>query len=231
MIHLSLNDHRSALESFQQSVRRDKSTQPSPLEFMQLGVLLFWLEKYELAYENFSVALLLMDGRSHIQYQNVGLDFCLYASEILFNSAICLLHLGKFDEGIERLGEALAKQEYVDQIPRPLDVISAIGEEDEEGRSGTRARADYWRLFQVPKGTLYRPITTTAVSHQEKNEMVQEKDIRTLPHTYYHHHASGNHLVFLPSISRRSIASSNQTASVSTTPRKYHRNLLKLIFS
>jgi tetratricopeptide (TPR) repeat protein len=58
MIHLSLNDHRSALESFQQSVRRDKSTQPSPVEFMQLGVLLFWLEKYELAYENFSVALL-----------------------------------------------------------------------------------------------------------------------------------------------------------------------------
>ena len=132
MIHLSLNDHPSALESFQQSVRRDnKSTRPSPVEFMQLGLLLFWLEKYEVAYENFSIALLvriylffdifrehnpppprykliffpigdspcphkhtqLMDGHSHIQYQNVGLNFCLYASEILFNSAMCLLHL------------------------------------------------------------------------------------------------------------------------------------------
>ena len=155
MVQAGLGDYPSAVDCFQAAVS-DQSA--SPVEYFQLGALLFSLEDYEHAHQNFSVALLLMGGRSRIDYQEAGLNFCLYACEVIFNCAICLLHLGRFDEGTETLSDAREKQEYPSQIPCSLEVFS-IPALSEDGGYGSATRADYWKVFQVPNGTLYRPVT------------------------------------------------------------------------
>ncbi|KAA1121747.1 hypothetical protein PGTUg99_024949 [Puccinia graminis f. sp. tritici] len=168
MIQTGLGDYQSAVDCFQAAVTDESA---SVVEYFQLGAILFSLEEYESAHKNFSIAFLLMGDRSHIDCQEAGLNYCLYSCEILFNRAMCLLHLGKFDEGTETLSDAREKQEYPSQIPCSLEVFS-IPALREDGSYGSPRRADYWTVFQVPNGTLYCPVP------QASDRMSQSSDYK-----------------------------------------------------
>ncbi|KNZ56154.1 hypothetical protein VP01_2483g4 [Puccinia sorghi] len=166
MIHLSLNEPEAALSCLDHAV----ACPPNfllPVSAFQRGVVRFRREEYPRALEDFSLAFHRLDGRKLLDCRPVGLDFCLYGSEVLFNIAMSLTRMGKFDEGVSVLSEARRWVES-DGGRRPgfrklLDVPADGGEEqqqEEQGQEG--AGADYWRVFQVPPGVLCRPPASRA---------------------------------------------------------------------
>ncbi|POV96582.1 hypothetical protein PSHT_15053 [Puccinia striiformis] len=209
MLHTGLGEHPSAVDCFRAAVSDEAA---SAVEFFQLGALLFSLEDYELAHQNFSVALLLMNGRSHIDYREAGLNFCLYSCEVLFNCAMCLLHMGKFDEGTETLAHAREKQHYPSQIPCSLEVFSIP-----DAGYGSSTRADYWTVFQVPNKILYRPVTQASDTTSHSPGSSKVGSILSSPST--------SPTEYLPSITDNS--SSNET--ISTSRRESPLKLFKMV--
>lgn len=174
-IHTLLDDRESALDCLKSAVSDDSA---SPVEYFQLGAMLFALEDYERAHKVFSVTFLLMAGQLHIDYNDAGLKFCLYSCEVLFNCAMCLLHMGNFEEGTSVLREARDHQEYPSQVPCSMEVFS-IPESQETPNQGSPSRADYWTVFQVPRGMLYRPVNSATPIYT--NSSCQTKDTQASP--------------------------------------------------
>jgi hypothetical protein len=52
-----------------------------------------------------------LDDRDNRNYEQLGLNFKLYAAEVLFNKGICLMYLDRMQEGMEALTEASTLKE------------------------------------------------------------------------------------------------------------------------
>lgn len=70
----------------------------------------FLLTRYDLAFKDFDDALLYLRGNSAINYEQLGLKFKLYAAEVLFNKGLCNIYMGRTEEGLMDMTEALKEK-------------------------------------------------------------------------------------------------------------------------
>lgn len=78
--------------------------------YFQAGVSNFLLTRYDLAFKDFDDALLYLRGNPAINYEQLGLKFKLYAAEVLFNKGLCNIYMGRMEEGLMDMTEALKEK-------------------------------------------------------------------------------------------------------------------------
>ncbi|KAG8726665.1 hypothetical protein FRC12_023192 [Ceratobasidium sp. 428] len=81
-------------------------------------------------------------GNQAINYEQLGLNFRLYTAEILFNRGLCLLNLGRRDEGLADL-QAARKEKATPEHEVIEDAI--------------RDQGDGYTVFSIPVGIVFRP--------------------------------------------------------------------------
>ncbi|KAJ1967441.1 hypothetical protein H4R35_006710 [Dimargaris xerosporica] len=134
-----LGDFSSAVNAYIQALTLD---QYFAIAYFQKGVANMSLGEFEAALEDFNDAHLYLRGNLFIDYTQIGLDYKLYACDVLYNRGLCHFELGDKPTGMNDL---LAAQQ--DRKEKRHAIISrAI---DCEGKSCP--------LIAVPKGIIYRP--------------------------------------------------------------------------
>ncbi|ORY03906.1 hypothetical protein K493DRAFT_334129 [Basidiobolus meristosporus CBS 931.73] len=139
LILSTLNEHESAVRAYTSALQLD---QYFAVAYFQKGVSNMILKDFEAAFEDFNDALLYLRGNLYIDYAQLGLDFKLYACEVLFNRALCYFYL---DEDALGMNDLLAAQKEK-QIPKHYIIDKAIDN-----------KAQDCGFFTIPRGVLYRP--------------------------------------------------------------------------
>ncbi|KAJ6468247.1 hypothetical protein C8R45DRAFT_1018028 [Mycena sanguinolenta] len=139
LLHAAMGDHEKALRRFTDATERDSYL---TISYFQRGVSHFLLERYRPAGRDFKRAWLSLRGNEEINYEQLGLNFRLFASEVLFNLGLSRIRLGCMDKGMSYLEKAkrLTMIEDHDLIE---DVISQKGEG--------------FTVFSIAPGVLYWP--------------------------------------------------------------------------
>ncbi|CAG8784583.1 17107_t:CDS:2, partial [Dentiscutata erythropus] len=139
LIYAALGEHEEACQSFKKSVKLD---QYFAVGYFQKGVSNFLLGEFEKALVDFNDALQFLRGNMLVTYEQLGLNFCLYSCEILFNRGICYLNLDQTEQGMADL--SLAAKE---KLTEGHDVID----------EAIQIRGQGFSVFSVPVGVLFRP--------------------------------------------------------------------------
>jgi len=103
LIYATLGEHEAAVEQFNAATSLDNFL---AVAYFQCGVSNFLLARYELALKDFDEALLYLRGNQAINYEQLGLKFKLYSSEVLFNKGLSQIYMGREDEGIRDMTDA-----------------------------------------------------------------------------------------------------------------------------
>ncbi|KAJ6589727.1 hypothetical protein B0H19DRAFT_922802 [Mycena capillaripes] len=124
LLYAAMGEHEKALRRFTDATARDPYL---TISYFQRGVSHFLLERYRPAGRDFKRAWLSLRGNEEINYEQLGLSFRLFASEVLFNLGLSRIRLGRLDKGMEYLEKAkcLTMIEDHDVIK---DVIVSKGE-------------------------------------------------------------------------------------------------------
>ncbi|KAF8736521.1 hypothetical protein AX14_014421 [Amanita brunnescens Koide BX004] len=157
LIYATLGEHENAINKFIEAVKLD---QYLAVAYFQMGVSNFLLGANDAALEDFEEALLYLRGNQNINYEQLGLNFKLYAAEVLFNKGICLMYLDRMQEGMEALTEASTLKENANH-----DVID----------EAVRDQGDGYTVFSVPVGLLYRPSEKKLKNAMTKDYMGKAK--------------------------------------------------------
>ncbi|KAF8178513.1 hypothetical protein K438DRAFT_1843854 [Mycena galopus ATCC 62051] len=139
LIYAALGEHETAVERFIDATGLDPYL---AVAYFQCGVSNFLLERYELAHKDFEEAYLYLRGNENIRYAQLGLDFSLYPAEVLFNQAVCLIYMGRVDDGMACMEEA--KRIKATDEHKVIDEAIAV-------------RGEGFTVFSIPVGVLYRP--------------------------------------------------------------------------
>ncbi|EUC62514.1 NADPH oxidase regulator NoxR [Rhizoctonia solani AG-3 Rhs1AP] len=139
LIYATIGEHETAVQHFRDAVGLDRYL---AVAYFQCGVSNFLLGHYEEAYQDFNEALIFLRGNQAINYEQLGLKFRLYSAEVLFNRGLCLIYMGRLDNGLQDMREAqLAK------VTEEHGVIDDAIQDQGEG----------YTVFSIPVGVLYRP--------------------------------------------------------------------------
>ncbi|KAF8629433.1 hypothetical protein AX15_003479 [Amanita polypyramis BW_CC] len=139
LIYATVGEHESAIEKFKEAIDLD---QYLAVAYFQCGVSHFLLENFDAAFDNFDGAQLYLRGNQDINYEQLGLDFKLYAAEVLFNKGLCQVYLGQEREGLRLMAEAGTLRGREDH-----NVID----------EAIHDRGNGYTVFSIPIGILYRP--------------------------------------------------------------------------
>ncbi|KAK0226330.1 NADPH oxidase regulator NoxR [Armillaria fumosa] len=139
LIYATLGEHEAAVERFNEATTMDGYL---AVAYFQCGVSNFLLTRYDLAYKDFEEALLYLRGNQAINYEQLGLNFRLYAAEVLFNKGLSQIYMGRLDPGLADMQEARR-----DKVTDEHNVID----------DAIRDRGDGYTVFSIPVGVLYRP--------------------------------------------------------------------------
>lgn len=139
LIYATLGEHELAVEQFRAATELD---QYLAVAYFQCGVSNFLLGKYDFAFKDFEEALLYLRGNQAINYEQLGLQFRLYSAEVLFNKGLCLIYMGRGEQGMQDMQEARNEK-----VTEEHNVI------DEAIRDG----GEGYTVFSIPVGILYRP--------------------------------------------------------------------------
>ncbi|KAF9523330.1 hypothetical protein CPB83DRAFT_898907 [Crepidotus variabilis] len=139
LICATMGEHELAVKHFLNATSRD---QYLAVAYFQSGVSNFLLEEYRLACHDFDLALIYLRGHLAINYNQLGLDFTLFSTEIFFNKGLSKIYLGRMTEGLEDMKEARRQ--------KVLEKHNAIDEAILE-------RGDRFSVFSIPIGVIYRP--------------------------------------------------------------------------
>ncbi|KZV80280.1 hypothetical protein EXIGLDRAFT_756355 [Exidia glandulosa HHB12029] len=139
LIYAVMGEHVKAVDSFNTAVTLDRYL---AVAYFQCGVSNFLIGRLELALRDFDSAIENLRGNDCIKYSQLGLDFTLYAAELLFNRGLCQINLGFIEEGLEDLrlavrAKAAPEHEVIDEC------LAAQGEG--------------FTVFSIPIGVLFRP--------------------------------------------------------------------------
>ena len=74
--------------------------------YFQCGVSNFLLTRYDVAFNDFSSALLYLRGNQFINYEQLGLKFKLFSAEVLFNRGLTQIYMGNAQEGLADMEDA-----------------------------------------------------------------------------------------------------------------------------
>ncbi|EGW08700.1 Neutrophil cytosol factor 2, partial [Cricetulus griseus] len=129
------------LQAFTKSINRDKHL---AVAYFQRGMLYYSMEKYDLAIKDLKEALTQLRGNQLIDYKILGLQFKLFACEVLYN--IAFMHAKK--EEWKKAEEQLALATNMKSEPRHSKIDKAM--------------ESIWKqkLFEpvvIPVGRLFRP--------------------------------------------------------------------------
>lgn len=139
IVHFAKQDFTSAISSFTKAVKLDNYLS---IAYFQRGVSYMHLLDNESAFEDFNDAILYLRGNRFIDYTQLGLEFRLQASEILYNRALALFNLGSQAEGMNDLLAALKDKET---LVKKL-IMHAM---DKKGKDCP--------IFSLPDSSLFRP--------------------------------------------------------------------------
>ncbi|RUS12578.1 NADPH oxidase regulator NoxR, partial [Endogone sp. FLAS-F59071] len=111
LVFATLDDNPRAIQAYTKAVRLDTYF---AVAYFQRGVAHFMLGEYEAAWadfdETYNVSFrglgVKLRGNNIINYSQLGLNFRLYACEVLFNRGICHLYIGRIDAGLTDLYHA-----------------------------------------------------------------------------------------------------------------------------
>ncbi|XP_063792305.1 NADPH oxidase activator 1 isoform X2 [Pseudophryne corroboree] len=102
-IHILKGDLENALQAYSQCVAKDNCL---AVGFFQRSYVHFKLERYEKALTDCHLALAQLRDNSVIDYKQLGLRHLLYSWEVVYNTAVILSYLGKWEKAQEKLNEA-----------------------------------------------------------------------------------------------------------------------------
>ncbi|CAE6341410.1 unnamed protein product [Rhizoctonia solani] len=139
LIYATVGEHETAVQHFREAVGLDKYL---AVAYFQCGVSNFLLGNYEEAYRDFDEALLYLRGNQAINYEQLGLKFRLYSAEVLFNKGLCLIYMGRLDNGLQEMREAQRAK---------------VTEEHGVIDDAIQDRGEGYTVFSIPVGVLYRP--------------------------------------------------------------------------
>ncbi|KAJ6608909.1 hypothetical protein B0H10DRAFT_2301133 [Mycena sp. CBHHK59/15] len=139
LIHAALGEHEVAIEQFIEATQLDPYL---AVAYFQCGVSNFLLGRYDLAHQDFEAALLSLRGNQEINYEQLGLKFRLFSAEVLFNRGLCLISLGRTEQGLAQMEEAKTMK-----MTEEHDVID----------DAIRDRGQGYTVFSIAVGILYRP--------------------------------------------------------------------------
>lgn len=97
-IYLLLNEYQKSIEYFTSSIQNDEYLL---ISFFQRGNCYFTVGKIELAAQDYSRILKIL--KENINYSQLGMEYELYKTEVLFNRALCYMGMGLKDESLEDL--------------------------------------------------------------------------------------------------------------------------------
>ncbi|KZV80276.1 hypothetical protein EXIGLDRAFT_733284 [Exidia glandulosa HHB12029] len=157
LIHATLGEHELAVENFNAATGLDQFL---AVAYFQCGVSNFLMGRYDLSYKDFEEAYLYLRGNESIKYQQLGLQFTLYSTEVLFNRGLAQMYLNRIDEG---LADMRAAQK--EKVTPEHDVIDECIRDQGEG----------YTVFSIPVGVLYRPPESKVKNSKAKDYLGKAK--------------------------------------------------------
>ncbi|XP_075041512.1 NADPH oxidase activator 1 [Mixophyes fleayi] len=142
-IYILRGDLENALQAYSQSVTKDQCL---AVGFFQRSYVHFKLERYEKALTDCHLALAQLRDNSVIDYKQLGLRHLLFAWEVVYNTAVLLCYLGKWEKAEEKLIEA--SRSLPDGESRTLRLETALDQ---------IKRGVLLQPIHVPEGELFRP--------------------------------------------------------------------------
>ncbi|KAK6361778.1 hypothetical protein TWF730_005494 [Orbilia blumenaviensis] len=139
IIHATLGEHDEAIFAYKASITQD---QYFAIAHFQRGVSNFLLSNFAEALKDFTNALRFLRENLYINYEQLGLKFCLYRCEVLFNRGLCYKYLGREDKA-SRNFEYSAREKMVTERHDVCD--EAVGNCGEG-----------YTVFSVPVGVVFR---------------------------------------------------------------------------
>nr|XP_020025202.1 neutrophil cytosol factor 2 isoform X2 [Castor canadensis] len=131
----------SSPQAFTQSINRDKHL---AVAYFQRGMLYYRMEKYDLAIKDLKEALTQLRGNQLIDYKILGLQFKLFACEVLYN--IALMYAKK--EEWKKAEEQLALATKMQSEPRHSKIDKAME---------SVWKQKLYEPVMIPVGRLFRP--------------------------------------------------------------------------
>ncbi|KAI8910793.1 hypothetical protein EDD86DRAFT_203607 [Gorgonomyces haynaldii] len=142
---MNLMDGQEAILAFTRAVELDSYM---AIGFFQRAVCYYYLDEVENAIDDYEKAYKLMRENASIDYKQIGLQYKLHASHIVFNIALCLIVLGDAERGVRYFKDAL------DAAGDDKDVDTETIRE--AYRAGPDAPLQFYP-FEMPQNVLYRP--------------------------------------------------------------------------
>lgn len=116
-IYLFLDDYLKALDSFTSSIQSDEYLL---ISLFQRGNCYFTVGELELASQDYTSILKLL--KENMNYTQLGIEYELYMTEVLFNRALCYMGIGLKDKSLEDLEKAKTHAD-----PRHLQALMDFG--------------------------------------------------------------------------------------------------------
>ncbi|KAI8072519.1 hypothetical protein BC940DRAFT_251988, partial [Gongronella butleri] len=138
MIHAILGQYRHALDEFAKAVELDPYFS---IGYFQAGVCHFLMNNFVKARACFDKAYNCLRGNKMINYGQLGLDFMLYACEVLYNRGVCHLYLRNEIGGMMDFFEAQQLK-----INRQHDLID----------DAIQTRSKKMGIYSVPPGVIFQ---------------------------------------------------------------------------
>ncbi|XP_003474966.1 neutrophil cytosol factor 2 [Cavia porcellus] len=140
-VHTILENMPEAEKAFTKSINRDKHL---AVAYFQRGMLYYQMEKYDLAIKDLKEALTQLRGNQLIDYKILGLQFKLFACEVLYNIAFMY-----------------AKKEEWKKAEEQLALATSMKSEPRHSKID-KAMESVWKqkLYEpvvIPVGRLFRP--------------------------------------------------------------------------
>ncbi|KAF3283959.1 hypothetical protein TWF132_009969 [Orbilia oligospora] len=139
IIHATLGEHDEAIFAYKASITQDPYF---AIAHFQRGVSNFLLGNFEEALKDFTNSLRFLRENLYINYGQLGLKFCLYRCEVLFNRGLCYKYLDRKDKA-SRNFEYSAREKMVAERHDVCDeAVNNCG--------------DGYTVFSVPVGVVFR---------------------------------------------------------------------------
>ncbi|KAK6502889.1 hypothetical protein TWF481_007929 [Arthrobotrys musiformis] len=139
IIHATIGEHDEAIYAYKASITQDPYF---AIAHFQRGVSNFLLGNFAEALKDFTNALRFLRENLYINYGQLGLKFCLYRCEVLFNRGLCYKYLERMDKA-GRNFEYAAREKMVNERHDVCDEAVANG-------------GDGYTVFSVPVGVVFR---------------------------------------------------------------------------
>ncbi|KAJ7454578.1 hypothetical protein B0H11DRAFT_260858 [Mycena galericulata] len=151
LLYAAIGEHEKALRQFTDATERDAYL---TIAYFQRGVSHFLLERYRPASRDFKRAWLSLRGNEEINYEQLGLRFRLFASEVLFNLGLSRIRMDRMDKGLEYLEKAKRLTMIEDH-----DVIQDV----------IRHKGEGYTVFSIAPGILYWPSDSKLMGIERKD--------------------------------------------------------------